>query len=443
MIFSCHRSTLVLMVAGLLAGACDTDIFAARKPPPLPGDRISIMSQQQSIEPDRGLADLAVRLPPATANIEWPQAGGPPNHLVQHLAIGAAPREIWRASIGEGVSTETRLTASPVIGGGRIFTMDSETTVSGFDANTGRRLWTFDVTPRDHGTGGQGGGVAFDGGRVYVATGYAQVLVLDAASGKEVWRQPVSAPVRTAPTVSGGRVFAVSIDNQLHTFDAGDGRKQWTHTGIVEVAGVFGGASPAVEGGIVVVAYSSGEIFALRVENGRVLWSDSLAGDRRANAAASFSNIRAHPVIDRDLVLAISHGGRMAAISLRTGNRVWDHTLAGIHTPWVAGDFIFVVGVDGELVCLTRREGRVRWVTQLRRYRDENDKSTRIIWTGPLLMGGRLLLTNSLGEAVWVAPESGAIVGRQALPDATMVSPVAANGTLYVITDNADLVALR
>ena len=124
-----------------------------------------------------------------------------------------------------------------------------------------------------------------------------------------------------APVVSGGRVFAVTLDNQVHALDVADGRSQWSHRGIEEAAILIGAASPAVAGSSVVVPYSSGEIFSLLAENGRVLWNDSLAAVNRIDPIADLAHIRGLPVIDRGLVLAVSHSGRMVAIDLRRGVR--------------------------------------------------------------------------------------------------------------------------
>ena len=76
----------------------------------------------------------------------------------------------------------------------------------------------------------------------------------------------------------------------------------------------------------------------------------------------ALADIHGRPVIDRGRVFAVSHSGRMVAIDLRTGDRVWEQEIASSHSPWVVGDYVFVLANDNELVCLTRDEGKVRWV---------------------------------------------------------------------------------
>jgi outer membrane protein assembly factor BamB len=429
------RSLLVLLPALALV-ACETT------KPPLPGERLSVLSLDKQREPDPQIASLEVRLPRPVVNNDWPEAGGYPNHVMQHVALGEDITTAWRTSIGDGSSRYGRILAPPVAFGDRVFAMDSDSTVSAYDRKSGRQLWETNVKPEDAGPA-FGGGIAFAEDRIFVTTGYAQVVALDAATGKEVWRQGVLAPLRSAPTVSDGRVFAITVDNQLEALAASDGRKLWSHSGTPETAGLLGGASPAVEGDVVVVAYSSGELFALRVENGRQLWSDNLAAARRTDALSALADIRGRPVIDRGRVYAVSHSGRMVAIDLRTGERIWDQDIGGTEAPWVAGDFIFVISNDSELICLTRRDGRVRWVHELPRYEDLKKKKGALTWSGPILGGDRLIVVASNGEAMSFSPYSGAALGRVKLPDGSFLTPIIANETLYVLTDEADLIAMR
>ena len=67
---------------------------------------------------------------------------------------------------------------------------------------------------------------------------------------------------------------------------------------------------------------------------------------------ADISHIRGLPVIDRGMVFAISHGGRMAAVDLKQGVQAWDIDLGGVEMPWVGGEFIYVLTNEAELVCL-------------------------------------------------------------------------------------------
>jgi outer membrane protein assembly factor BamB len=243
--------------------------------------------------------------------------------------------------------------------------------------------------------------------------------------------------------VADGRVFVVTVENQLEALSAEDGHRLWTHAGIPETAGLLGGASPAVEGEVVVVPYTSGELFALRVENGRVLWNDNLATARSLGALSTLADIRGLPVIDRDRVFAVSHSGRMVSIDLRSGDRAWEQEVASQTTPWVAGDYVYVLTDDGILLCMLRQDGRVRWSHELPRFENPEKKRDPIRWTGPVLAGDRLLVLASNGTGEAVSPYTGEPLGKFEFPDGVYVSPAVAQSTLYVVTDEADLIALR
>lgn len=431
--------------AAILLTGCETldDVLGNREGPRLPGARVSVLLANNATRVDPGISDLAVKLPRPIANTEWPQQGGYANHAMHHLALGDAPRLAWSVDAGAGSDDGAPILSGPVISNGIVYTMDADAVVAAHTASDGRLLWRADIEPLDEDDGNWGGGLAVDQGMVFAATGFAQVVALTADGGQEVWRADVSGPLRAAPTVFDGRVFAVTKDNQLFALNAKTGDLLWSHTGFEETAGLIGSASPAVDGDIVVVPYSSGEIFALRVENGRQLWGENLAAIRRVDAVSALADIRGRPVIDRGRVYAISHSGRMVAIDLPTGRRLWEAPLGGVNQPWVAGDFIFVLTSDALVAAITARDGRIRWLTPIGLYENPEKRRGRINWSGPVLVGDRLIVSGSNGVALTLSPYTGDIIGELKMPDGVSLSPAVANKTLYFLTDEARLVAYR
>lgn len=439
-----RRFGFVALTTFALAACGEGSFFGANIPPPLPGERISILAHQRSIVPDPGAAATEIVLPAPTPNTEWPQSGGYANHAMHHIAVGDSLQRAWSTSIGSGTDDEVRLNAQPIMAAGRLYSLDAETVVAAFDAVSGENVWTTELTPEDEEDDEHiGGGLAFENGKVFVTTGFSEVIALDAKSGKVTWRKSFSAPFRSAPTVRGGRVFAVTITNKFFALNAMSGETLWTHSGAEEATSLLGGSSPAVDNGIVVVPYSSGELVALRTDTGRELWTDSLSAPRRTNISSRLSAIRGRPVIDRGLVFAVSNSGLMAAINLRTGRRVWDRELGGVESPWVAGDFLFVLTNSSELVAVGRTDGRIHWVQALPNFENPEDKEGRIIWTGPILVNDRLLVANSVGEAFSVSPYTGKILGKEEMPDGVSIPPIVAANSVYILSDDAELVAYR
>ena len=444
MISSLSKSAFLLAASLGLAACSAFDIFGDTPEDTLPGKRIAILVEESALKPDEQESPTEILLPAPTSNPEWPQAGGYPNHAMHHIKVGDDISRAWTASIGAGSDEEERLNTQPILANGRLYTMDAETVVSAFDAQSGQRQWSVELTPEEEkGESHIGGGLAYDRGRVFVTTGFAEVLALDAASGQVQWRRNIGEPMRAAPTARGNRVFVVTLTNQLLALNAVTGETLWSYSAIEETTNLLGTASPAVESGVVVAAFSSGELVALRVENGRELWSDSLTVTRRASSIATLGAIRGRPVIDRGIVLAVSNSGLMVAVDLRSGRRIWEREIASVESPWVAGDFVFVLSTKAELAAVGRRDGRIHWVTALPLWEDPEDREGRIIWTAPILVSDRLIVAGSTGEALAVSPYTGQILSAEEMPDKVSIPPIVANDTIYFLSDDGDLVAYR
>jgi outer membrane protein assembly factor BamB len=441
-----HKSGVVRAVlsAVLLSSALTGCDWFERSKVPLPGERVSVLGDRRDLEPDSDVANMQVTLPPPTVNDSWPQSGGFANYAMHNLAIGDSPQIIWTADVGSGTSTSRVLTTPPVVAEGKVFAKDAHGTVSAFNADTGQLVWRVSLKPEKARDADEfGGGLAYYGGRLFVTTGYAVVYSLDPASGKEEWNSTVSAPVRGAPLVFQDRVFVIAIDNKLHALAAVDGSDLWQYAALAEVAGYVGGNSPAGSGDTVVAPFTSGEVVALRVDNGRSIWNESLIGARGdIRAFGNLADVRGRPVIDRGLVIAMGSAGQIAAIDLRSGQRQWDRNIGGSQTPWVAGRFVFVLTGNADVAALTRDRGKVRWVTPLTQH-DDPKKRTPALWGGPVLAGDRLLITSSFGDLLAVSPYDGSVLGKIDVRDRVRLGPVIANRIIYVLTDSGRLIALR
>lgn len=420
-------------------------------------ERISILSFEETLTPDPRFAALSIELPPAYTNQSWPQPGGEADHTLHHLTAGLTLERAWKTDVGKASARRARLTSPPVTADGRLYTSDAETTVSAFDAETGDTIWETPLAPEiddafrireilarpKKSEIGFGGGVAYDGGRVFVTSGFGFIAALDADSGEELWRFKTEAPVRTPPTAHAGGVYFVTITNELVALNQADGEKLWDFQSFEEPARILSSASPAAAGDLIVAPFSSGEVVAFLANTGQPVWNDTLSQSASLTSLASLNDIAGSPVIDRGLVYVVSHAGKLTAIDIRSGQRIWEVPVASVQMPWVAGDFIFVVSVDGELVCVSREEGAIIWVSQLDRYKNEKKRKGRIAWAGPVLAGDHLVLVSTEGKIVKVDAVTGTVAETGKLGDGSVVSPIVADEKVYVLTEKGELIAMR
>ena len=442
-----NKRALVLapaLVALLATGGCN--ILKKGKPKTaVLGERVPILTSENDAAVEPSIADVQVLLPAATANDTWSQPGGNSAKSMGHLALGGSPVRAWEAKIA-GVTKSERLAAAPVVSGGTLYAMDTTGTVHAFDAATGGKRWS--VSFSSDGKKKQdrikfGGGVSVDGAMVYATNGLGDVAALNAANGSVVWKKRPGGPLRGAPSIAGGSIYAMSQDNQIFAINATDGTTQWSEAAAVQTAGVFGVAAPAIAQATVVSGYSSGDLVAYRYENGRTLWGDALSRTSVNTSVSTLSDIDAAPVIDSGRVFAIGQGGRMVSLELVTGQRIWELNIAGISTPWVAGEWVFVVTDEVKLLCVARATGKVRWVSQLQRYRKNKSKNGPVSWTGPVLAGERLILASSEGEMVYVSPADGKVAGTANIGAPVFLPPVVANSTLYILDNSGRISAFK
>lgn len=438
------RRAALLGGAGLAVAGCETidDIFGTSRRP-LPGTRVPVLSQtpDRRLEGDAGFT-ASVTLPPPATRADWPQAGGTLSHAPGHLDLPGQLSEAWRASFGTGSSYRRRITGSPVVADDMVVAADAYGIVTAFDAARGGRRWRFDTERENESDGAVGAGLAFADGTLYVTTGLAEVIALDPANGRPRWRANLPAPTRGSPTVTGNRILVPTIENQLLGLDISDGRRVWTHRATATPTVPLGLPAPAVDGETAVAGFASGELVALRVADGRVLWTESLApAGGTSLAEVAVSGIRALPVIADGRVIAVGMGGLSVAVDLRSGRRLWEREFGGGNAPCVAGDWVFAVTDQGEAAAIGRDDGRVRWAVSLAPA-DRDNRAPGVLAT-PLALGGRLIIGTSTRELISLDPGDGRVTGRQRVPGGVTIQPAYANGTLFVATDDASLVAFR
>ncbi|NIJ07716.1 outer membrane protein assembly factor BamB [Sphingomonas vulcanisoli] len=407
------------------------------------GDRIPVLAQTSDAEIDPALGSRPVTVPAPETNADWPMPGGNPSKVMNNLAFNGLNRA-WTARIGKS-SPKARFAAAPTVAEGRVFVIDTDAVVHALDLKTGAKVWTAALsTKKKEKPSRFGGGVSYDDGKVFATDGLGDAAALDSKTGKLLWKVRPAGPLRGAPTIAGGNIYVVTQDNQLYALSEDKGDVVWTVSATLETAGVFGVAAPSIGQGTVVAGFSSGELSALRYENGRVVWQDQLSRTSISTSVSSISDVDASPVVDSGRVYAIGQGGRMVAMDLLSGVRIWELTIAGIDTPWVAGDWLFVVTDEAKLLCLDKISGKVRWIAQLPRWIDPKSKNKPIQWNGPVLAGGKLYLTNTRGNMAAVTVADGKIdMAKKPIGKGFFLAPIVASGTMLTLDVAGTITAYR
>ena len=432
----------VLTAAAIALGGC------TQREVILPGPRLD---PRAVVSPDGppvveggGVTSTALNLA-APRSVEWTTRGSNPAHLMPHAALGTGTQRIWSAAIGQPSGKRHRITADPVVAGGRVFTLDSRARVVA-TALSGGTAWSADLTPAtESGDSASGGGIAYDGGWVFVTTGYGELVALDATTGGIAWRQRLETPVGGAPTVQNGVVYVSGRNATGWAVRAADGKVLWTVSGVAAPSGVTGVSAPAVDGDLVVFPFASGQLLGVDTATGAERWSAQVAGARRGRAIAFIRDMTGDPVIAGNVVMAGTSSGRISAFDRTTGAELWSHRDGANSPVMLAGGSVFAVNDQAQLVRLDAATGGRIFAVDLPLFLTNRVKRQDEIHVhyGPVLAGGRLFVASSDGYLRIFDPASGALVGQAAIPGGAATAPVVSGGTLYVTGRDGRLHAFR
>lgn len=416
----------------------------------LPGERLDPTAVTSPDGPavaiPAGVTSTALRLAPARVNGDWTHRGGNAAHFAGHVALATGTQRIWSTQIGTGDDRRHRITADPVIAGGRAFTLDSHARVTATTLSGGS-VWSTDITPVSErgGASASGGGLAYEGGRIFATTGYGELVALDAASGRIQWRQRVEASIGGGPAVQDGTVYVVDRNAIGWAVRASDGKVLWQSTGNGSSSGVMGVAVPAVSAGKVVLPFHSGDMQVVDAATGLPEWSAQLAGIRVGRAIAAIRDVTGDPVIAGNTLYGGTSSGRIVAFDMGSGTQKWS-AREGANSPVVpAGGSVFAINDEAQLIRLDAATGGVIWRIELPYYTDAKIKRQERIHAhyGPVLAGGRLFVASSDGVLRVYDPASGSLVGQGDIPGGAASAPVVAGRTLYVVSRTGQLHAFR
>lgn len=444
-----RRSVLVATGSSIALTACGH----SSKKPVLVGQRLDVFSSGAGLMVDKD-DHTPITIPAPIIDQKWMQEGRIPSHASIHSAIGGV-RKIWDCSIGAGNSEPSPLAfialgskgrgiinTTPVVDDNRFYTVDAVGKVTAFDWKSRKVLWRLNPKKKNSKSSNLGGGIGLTDDALYIVDGVAETLRVDRDTGKVVWRVNVGTPGRSAPTIVENRVYFGTIDGSLFCLDTKTGNQLWSYqTGSVQTK-LFGQPAPAYFDGIIIAGFGTGDLVALRAETGEQIWTDTLGRGGR-DSDIDFSAISALPVIVDGTVYAISVGGVLVAIDVRSGRRLWEREAAGQNAMVVIGDWLFALSLDEQLACLDRVTGRVRWVTQLRRFKNAEKSKDPIAWYGPVLGGGQLICISDFGDngIVTIDPATGKVTKIVKTDITPALAPVIVNENLLVVGQDGKLTA--
>ena len=432
----------------VLTGCAVTLGLAACSPPEaiLKGTRISVLPEIK-LEAISAEAQAEGAGLPAVVNVNSaPMPGLSAGHAGGNPRFEAPLTEAWRASIG-GVGSDLAELAQPVVGDGRVYTVAPNGIVAAFDVRDGSQVWSIRIEEiKDDPLPGIAGGLALSREGLIVHAGGRRLALLKPSDGSILWGVETDIPLRGSATIIGtDRVAVTDLDGNMTVVTLVSGERVWQHFGIVSNTVIFGAPAPAFANDEIVLAGAAGEVSYFDASTGELLWTDSVASLLPRTAIQGLGDVRATPVHDGGLICVVSQSGRFGVFSARNGLPVWERAIGGIEMPWVAGESVFVLSLDGRLYALRRSDGVVRWIAELDGAVPLDgvapEKPPRYV--GPIVAGDEVYVVSRGGVVQAFDASTGAAGEVFSTGQEILTPPQIAGGRMFLVGRGGTLIAVE
>ena len=392
---------------------------------------------------DPELKEVEISIPKSQENYSWASSFSSQNQQIENFSksfsIGS-----WSKKISFDKSTKIwsfysgnksdRFVFSPIIIDNKAFALTSGGVLIAQDLKTNKKLWKTRVFPRQYLKNYQTPKIGYSNNKIFAIAGSNKIAAVNDADGKILWEKDMAAIPVSAPVSSDEMIYVSTNDNKLYAMNQVDGELQWIHSGIFRPTAIFGAADPVIYKNLIIVSYSSGEIYAIDKKTGESIWSQNLNLNKAVNSNFYLNDIDATPLVKDEVVYSIGNGGLMMAMKIKDGNYLWKKEIAGIVDFWLVGDFLFVINNDNKLLAIHKKTGGIKWILQLPNLKKEKKPQTKILYSGLVMAGGKLLISESGGKLLIVDPISVKIEKTYKIGAKISHAPMVLNNKIYFYT---------
>lgn len=407
---------------------------------------LSVFVVIDPIKVDKSLAEVEVILPEQKNTDFWGGSASSQNQLIENFTKEFKISE-------EGFFTKTReislqksspvwffyngdikenFVFSPIIKDDKVFVLDTAGVLNAYNSSTEKRLWESQLFKKSFLKNYHTPRIGYADGKIFAIAGVNKITAANEVDGKVIWSKEISSIPISAPVSDGKLVFVSTNNNKLYAFDANSGDLTWVQSGISRAAAIFGSADPVIHGDYLIVSYSSGEIYALQKQTGEVIWSEDLNLSKATSSNFYLNDIDATPLVKDGVVYSVGNGGLTAAIRLEDGNFLWRKEIAGIVDFWAAGGFLFVINNDDKLLAISKTTGGIKWISQLPELKKKGKPATKIVYSGLVMAGDKLLISRTDGQLLITSPLDGKIEKTIKIGKKISHPPVVVNGKIYL-----------
>jgi len=350
----------------------------------------------------------------------------PPTELTD-LTPSISVNTVWEREVGEGTD-KRQLSLVPAFHGGRLFVADAAGKVSAINGADGRALWERET------------GIPFSGGpevdsrRLILGSNDGDLVALSTADGAQLWRARVDSEILSIPRIAGQTVLVHTLDDSVYAFEVDTGKERWKYSYRAPILTLRGSSSPVVVGQSAIIGISGGKLANLEVETGLPLWEVTVSPPHGRTELERIADIDADPIVVGKTVYVATYNGDLAAVDLASGSVLWRRTLSAHAGLAAAAGMLYVTDSDDVVWEADPADGAGTWKQEGLKYR-------RV--TAPAVAGELVVVGDIEGQVHFLNRRDGSPVARVEVGDGPITAPpLVAGGRIYVLGDDGTLAAL-
>ncbi len=334
--------------------------------------------------------------------------------------------EVWSTRVGDGAN-KYYLRMQPAVTKNLIYTSSYNGNICATDINTGKIVWKTNV--KTHLTSG----VSVNAGRLYVATEQGRVIALSLTDKQQLWSTQVGSTVLATPRAYNGIVLAKSIDGSLTGLSEINGRLLWRFSQTVPPLILHASSQPQFANNLVVAGFANGVAAAINAWNGKVIWMRKVAQSSGVTSIENMIDIDVNPIIVSNTVYVATYQGYLMALSLKTGNKLWQHKISAYAGIAADSASVYISDAKSHIWVFDRSSGASLW--------RQTELQGRNI-TGPAVLGNYVIVADGYGYLHWLSKSSGTIVARNNLHDrGVLTPPIVVGNMVFVYSRDGQLTA--
>ena len=438
----------LVLIVSLWLFACESDESYNNK------NAVNAFTKNEKIKVDKSISMYGITLAPEKKNDDWISSASSKNTQNQNIKKKFSLNKkgkitltkntlYWHLYSGDRAS---RYFYKPLIIHNISYSLDSSGILRAISLETEKLLFKKRIFPKKFLKYYQTPKISYVDGYIFAISGSNAIVKVDAKNGDIIWKKNISSIPVTAPLIENDKLFVTTNDNKIYCLNSKTADLIWVQSAIYRPTAIFGAAELVTKDELLFASFSSGEIYAIKKQDGEIIWSNSLTSSKAINSDFYLNDIDATPIIDNDTIYVIGNAGLIMAINMADGEYKWKKKIAGLTNFWISKNYLFVINNDNKLIAIRKEEGRIKWISQLPNYKKKDKAVTKYLYSGVVMAGSKLLISRSDATLIIADPYTGKMLNTIKIAKKLYHSPIVVGDHIYFyVIDNyiAKLVKIK